>query len=255
MSHLIDLSNERANMAYIGETPWHGLGQKLTEKAPIEIWAKEAGMDHTILRSPVRFSTDMDMGLVDGLMENRDVLYRSDNKIPLAIMSGRYNIVQPVEVLEFFRELVEQAGDYTLETAGCLNDGKKYWALAKYKQALDFGGDLIKPYLMLGTSVDGSMATVAQHTSVRVVCNNTLQMSLHADSQDAIRVVHSTKFDADAIKNQLGIERVIADYSDDVEFLINKALNKEQTVEIFVELVAQRDEKETSLTRRTSRRL
>ena len=116
--HLIDTSNGRNNMAFIGATPWHGLGQRLTEKAPIEIWAQEAGMSHSIERTPVRFTTDEQYGLVDGVMEDRHVLYRSDNKNALAVVSPRYQIVQPLEVLEFYRELVEQTGEYTLETAG-----------------------------------------------------------------------------------------------------------------------------------------
>ena len=37
-------------------------------------------------------------------------------------------IVQPKEVLEFYRELVKEYG-YTLETAGALDGGRKVWAL------------------------------------------------------------------------------------------------------------------------------
>ena len=42
MAHLIE------SMAYVGDTPWHGLGQELSPKQPIEVWAKEAGMDWRI---------------------------------------------------------------------------------------------------------------------------------------------------------------------------------------------------------------
>ena len=42
-------------MAYVGSTPWHGLGNQLTENQPIDVWAKEAGMDWTIRKAPVRF--------------------------------------------------------------------------------------------------------------------------------------------------------------------------------------------------------
>ena len=39
MAHLLQ------SMAYVGETPWHNLGQQLEPKQPIEVWAREAGMD------------------------------------------------------------------------------------------------------------------------------------------------------------------------------------------------------------------
>jgi phage/plasmid-like protein (TIGR03299 family) len=48
------------------------------------------------------------------------------------------------------------------------------------------------------------MATTAQFTSVRVVCNNTLAIAL-GDSTGAIKVPHRSQFDAQAVKRQLGI--------------------------------------------------
>ena len=51
------------------------------------------------------------------------------------------------------------------------------------------------------------MATTAQFPSIRVVCNNTLAIALKGQNSSAgvIKVPHSTKFDADKVKQQLGI--------------------------------------------------
>lgn len=57
---------------------------------------------------------------------------------------------------------------------------------------------------LLATACDGTLATTAQFTSVRVVCNNTLAVALGA-SNGAVKVRHSTSFDASAVKRQLGI--------------------------------------------------
>ena len=64
--------------------------------------------------------------------------------------------------------------------------------------------DTMKAYLLLATSCDGSLCTTAQFTSVRVVCNNTLQMAT-GDNKGAVKVPHSTQFDAAAVKNALGL--------------------------------------------------
>lgn len=38
MSHEITLANGKHEMAYVGKTPWHGLGQSLQAGASIETW-------------------------------------------------------------------------------------------------------------------------------------------------------------------------------------------------------------------------
>ena len=58
------------------------------------------------------------------------VLYRSDTHAPLSVVSQRYQVVQPREILEFYRDLTEISG-FELETAGRFKGGRKIWALAK----------------------------------------------------------------------------------------------------------------------------
>lgn len=52
MAHLVQ------QMAYVGAEPWHGLGNHLPAKQPIEVWQREAGMDWQIMETPVRFMAD-----------------------------------------------------------------------------------------------------------------------------------------------------------------------------------------------------
>ena len=199
MAHLLE------QMAYVGDTPWHELGHQLPAKQPIEVWAREAGMDWSICQTPVRYLAEQ-AGSLGSIMsfEDQKVLYRSDTKAPLSVVSGRYQVVQPREVLEFYRDLTEVAG-YELETAGVLKAGKKFWALARTgKEVALKGNDLVKGYLLLATSCDGTLATTATPTTVRVVCNNTLSIAL-GGSTSAIKVPHSTSFDAQVVKRQLGI--------------------------------------------------
>lgn len=192
------------SMAYVGHEPWHGLGNKLTPKQPIEVWADRAGMNWTIESSEVRYVTGSSgIGAIHAFPDQK-VLYRSDTKSALSVVSARYQVVQPREILEFYRDLTE-VGGFELETAGVLKEGRKFWALAKTGQSgLLKGKDKISGYLLLATACDGTLATTAQFTSVRVVCNNTLQIAL-GDSVGAVKVPHRSQFDAQAVKRQLGI--------------------------------------------------
>ncbi len=191
-------------MAYTGQKPWHGLGNKLPTDQSIEAWKQSAGMDWKIEDSEVRFITGQNgVGMINAFPEQK-VLYRSDTKAPLAVVSKRFRVVQPGEILEFYRDLTE-VGGFELETAGVLREGRKFWALAKTGQStLLKGRDRVDGYLLLATACDGTLATTAQFTSVRVVCNNTLAIAL-GNASGAVKVPHRSQFDAEAVKRQLGI--------------------------------------------------
>jgi len=210
MAHMIDESTGRAAIAYAGATPWHGLGQALTPGASIDEWTREAGLGYSVLESPVQYSTPASSELES--WPDRKVLHRSDNGAPLAVVSDGYRVVQPAEIMDFFRELVELGG-FQLETAGALSYGRRVWALASVADAAPVvERDLVKPYLLLGTSYDGTMATVAKFTAIRVVCNNTITAAVggygEADLgylKSAVRVLHSERFNPEAVRLQLGI--------------------------------------------------
>ncbi|MCW5297759.1 DUF932 domain-containing protein [Herbaspirillum lusitanum] len=195
MAHLIE------TMAYANATPWHGLGNRLSPNQPIEVWAQQAGMDWNIRQSPVYFHSREKTSV---LYPDHKVLFRSDTEQPLSVVSSRYQVVQPREILEFYRDITE-AGGFTLETAGVLKGGRKVWALAKTNQSATLKRkDVVNGYLLLATACDGTLATTAQFTSVRVVCNNTLAVAL-ANGAGAVKVPHSTSFNPQAVKKQLDI--------------------------------------------------
>lgn len=120
------------------------------------------------------------------------------------MVSKRFQVVQPAEILEFYRDLTE-VGGFELETAGVLREVRKLWALARTGQTATLKGkDQVEGYLLLATACDGTLATTAQFTSVRVVCNNTLQIAL-GDNAGAVKVPHRCEFSPDAVKQRLEI--------------------------------------------------
>jgi phage/plasmid-like protein (TIGR03299 family) len=199
------MAHEIENMAYVGTTPWHGLGIQLDNNQPLETWAIKAGMNFRIMETPVRYAVGRsdDPHVTLPFVEQK-VLYRSDTKAALSVVSSRYMVVQPREILEFYGDLIAMSG-FELETAGVMKAGKKIWALARTGQSTSLkGSDTVNGYLLLATACDGSLATTAQFTSVRVVCNNTLAIALDGGT-GAVKVPHSTTFDPQAVKKQLGV--------------------------------------------------
>ncbi len=237
MAHLVE------QMAYVGDTPWHGLGNQLSPKQPLEVWRREAGMDWEIMDSPVHFKANVQgaLGTIHTFPEQR-VLFRSDTKEALSVVSNRYQVVQPRDVIEFYRDLTEVSG-YELETAGVLKGGRKFWALAR--TGLDFslkGKDQVNGYLLLATSCDGTMATTATPTTVRVVCNNTLTVAVDGAPR-AIKVPHNTIFQPDVVKQDLGI--AVSQWDDfkyQMRLLSQRKVRWKEAMAYFMDVVCDIDE-------------
>lgn len=204
MAHAITVrANGKAEMAYTGKKPWHSLGQELPEGQSIEQWQEKAGMDWKVQRSKVRFATSHEAQDFAEWPEQH-VLMRSDSKAPLAIVSDRFEIVQPAEILEFFRDLTAAAG-FKLSTAGTLHGGRKFWALASIGERENIvGDDLVQGNLLLATATDGTMKTVAKNVAERVVCANTLAIALGEKGAKSVAVSHRSEFSAATVKAQLG---------------------------------------------------
>jgi phage/plasmid-like protein (TIGR03299 family) len=168
MAHLVE------TMAFVGQTPWHGLGNQLTPNQPLEVWAEQAGMDWRIESSDVSYMAQNHRGQnIIMPFEEQRVLYRSDTHAPLSVVSQRFQEVQPMEILHFYRDLTEQSG-FELETAGVLKGGKKFWALARTGQSSALKGkDVSNGYILLATACDGTLPP--QHNlPVSVWCVTTL---------------------------------------------------------------------------------
>jgi phage/plasmid-like protein (TIGR03299 family) len=252
MSHSLDFSRGKAAIAYAGEVPWHGLGQKISPDASIEDWQKAAALDWVVEKANVTFTPS---GSKKEILTfpNRTVLYRTDTDKGLGIVSdSHFKPVQPGEVLEFYRELVRDQG-FKMETAGALKGGQKVWALANIGKPFTVGktgkmSDKLGCYILFATGMDGSTATIIRLTSIRVVCNNTLNIALPAPDargfratkgiEGLISVSHRGKFDPVAVKERLGLfPGLVKPFAEICSELAAAKLTDEQAREFFNELV------------------
>lgn len=203
MAHEIAFVNGKAQYAST-QREWHGLGQLMTAGASVEEWQVQSGMDYKIQRGFIRYATERFNEATDAIgnlkkVEDKVVLFRSDTGAALGVVSDSYKVVQPAEVLEFFREWAD-AGGVSIESAGVLFGGKRYFATAKLSETVCLDGtqDKLVLYALFSTSADGSLASEVRLVTVRVVCNNTLRMALSTGA--TYRATHRTLFSVENAK-------------------------------------------------------
>jgi len=255
MAHELEIINGEAQMAYAGDVPWHGLGVKISNDLTPEQMLKAAGLDWTV--DPVELFAEVgDKRLATG---HRALVRSSDQRV-LDVITDDWNPVQNQAAFEFFNDFVAH-GDMSMETAGSLKDGKIVWALAKVKESFDlFGGkDRVDAYLHFTNPHSYGQSIDVRFTPIRVVCNNTLTLSLNTKSKNMVKVSHRREFDADMVKEALGVAKHKLDkYKEMAQFLSQKRYNDENVVDYFKRIfpvLTQKQDSEKVLSKSAERAL
>lgn len=230
MAHELEMINGVAQMAYAGDVPWHGLGHKVSNDLTPAQMLEAAGLDWKVNTQPCFTMIDDKRVKI-----NKQALVRDmDNKI-LDIISDDWKPMQNEDAFNFFNDFVA-AGDMTMETAGSLKDGKIVWALAAVKESFElFGGkDKVDAYLHFTNPHSYGQSIDVRFTPIRVVCNNTLTLSLNTQSKNMVKVSHRREFDADLVKETLGVAKhKLEQYKEMAQHLSQKRFNDETIVEYF----------------------
>lgn len=248
MSHELDFTKGVAAIAYTGDLPWHGYGFAMEEDQTLDQWRTAAGMNYVVDQNSIYRNRPPAHGYAGKeAIPGKKVLSRSDTGDILSIVTDRYKVVQPADVLGFFKTLIDDQG-FKMHTAGVLADGKRVWALAETGKEFNIPGtvDELGAYLLLATSYDGKFATTAQFTSIRVVCNNTLSFSLdngETQSQGIVRIPHVTEFVPENVKGELGLlGEGWSQFEDNVIKLSDVKVTKKQAIAFFLELLGVTEE-------------
>ena len=230
MAHELEIVDGKAQMAYVGALPWHGLGTKVEGDITPDQFQKVAGLDWTVEKQ--------DMYTVNGVkIPNKQALVRTSDNTVLDTVGSGWNPVQNSEAFNFFQEYV-MAGDMEMHTAGSLKDGQLVWALAKTNESFElFKGDVTENYFLFTNPHQFGKAINIRMTPIRVVCNNTLTLSLSAKSDSMITVNHRKEFDVEEVKEQMGIAREkMEQYKSMAEFLGSKRYSADNVVNYFNEV-------------------
>ncbi len=183
-------------MAWAGEVPWHGLGNRVDANTSPEDMEKAAGLDWKVHLSPLY--AEAPNGDVIEVPDRFALIRDKDNKV-LTVAGSRWKPLQNADMLGFMRDYVA-AGGATLETAGSLHGGKIVWGLANLNHSFEVTkGDKVNGYLLFTSPHEVGKSILLSTTSVRVVCQNTMTIAMRQGTVE-YRQSHIHDFDVDAAK-------------------------------------------------------
>ena len=243
MAHELETQNGVASFASFREPAWHGLGTVFTEEKNTAEMLVAANLNNWNVRL-------VDLDIPSDLSSDKNYQYvvrtnptNSSQTDVLGIVGERYVPVQNEELFAFGDNILDGGGRW--ETAGSIRGGRVvFGSLALERETvLDPSGvaDVVKTYLLINTSHDGSIAIQASITPVRVVCANTLNLALgtkrgkNAIKQSfKIRHTQTAEGKIAVARQTLGLANK---YMDAFDVMAKTMIEKEITAQQFNEII------------------
>ena len=233
------MSHEVESMAFAHETPWHGLGVRVTPDMSPEDFAVKAGLDWTVEKRPLFLGRMNSEGVAvpepDGLLDRKMALTRSTDGRVFDVVGKDWKPVQNSKVFEFFKHFCSEGGA-TMETAGALKGGLWVWGLANLGTGFKLpNGDAVKGYLLLATAHQAGFATIGKVTPIRVVCANTFAMSGGFEGEATIRVPHTEHFEPEQAARQMELAREgMAEFEKNARLLQSLNLTRQEATNLLL---------------------
>ena len=234
MSHELEIIDGNGQMFYRGETPWHKLGTFIDPEK--ELTSEEAivaaGLDWEVETQPLY--------LADGTLAPSRAVVRTDRNDILGVVGNGYTPLQNRKAFDFFDPFIQSKQAF-FETAGSLRGGKRVWVLATLNSDVMRikGDDVVKKYILLSNSHDGTMAVRAGFTPIRVVCNNTLSMAHQKGTSQLVRINHGSNVEenVERVREIMNLaNQQFEATAEQYRFLANKQVNQTD-LETLVKLV------------------
>jgi len=219
-------------MMFVGETPWHGLGEKVDADIGVNDAIVSAGLDWRVGLK--------DLQTVDGQLVSHRATYREDTNEILGVVGPRYKPLQNRDSFDWFQPFLD-AGECCLHTAGSLHSGQKIWVLAQLNRDNTeiVKNDEVCKFILLSNSHDGTTAIRVGYTPIRVVCANTLAFAHNNTNSKLIRIRH-TKASLQNLENMRDImDNINAEFeatADQFRFLASKNFNQKD-VDLYVKKI------------------
>lgn len=178
------------------EPAWHGLGTVFTEEVTDYMRMLDlAGLSGWNVREEDLF-IESERTINWAASAQAIVATIGDEDRVLGVTGSRYEIVQNEDAFSFLQSLHDGA---RWETAGAIKDGRVVFGSMAFDRdfTLDPTGvaDVVKSYLLVHTSHDGSTGVAGGVTPVRVVCQNTLNLAISQGIKQKFNIRHTIKAD------------------------------------------------------------
>lgn len=225
-----------AEMMFVGETPWHKMGTYVGDK---EVTSEEAiiaaKMDWDVKKRPLVYTFDGERKSTDSF-----AIVREDNGRYLGTVGSKYEPFQNKQAFDFFDGVV--GGKHAIyHTAGSLSGGRIVWILAELSGLLKVAGnDVVKKFLLLKTSHDGSGAVEIMFSPIRVVCANTLAAAISGVKRSDVFKMKHTKnigqkvFDVQA--HLASVDAYFKKFHEASKFLAGEQANKSDVENFLIQL-------------------
>ena len=219
-------------MMFVGETPWHGLGNQVDEGINVNDAIIAAGLDWEVGLK--------DLQTVDGVPVNHRATYRKSDGSILGVVGPRYTPLQNKDAFDWFQPFLD-ANECAIHTAGSLHSGQKVWVLAQLNRDNSeiVPGDEVSKFILLSNSHDGTTAIRVGYTPIRVVCVNTLSYAHKHNDSKLIRIRHTRSSQKNLEQVRDIMDNINAGFEATAEqyrFLASKRFNQKD-IEKYVKVV------------------
>lgn len=237
------MAHEIESFASLREPAWHGLGTVFQDEVTTAEMLQTANLSNWNVRLE-------DVVIPDTLSSDKSYQYVVRNnpfvenqKDVLGIVGERYVPLQNEDLFTFGDAILDGGGRW--ETAGSLKNGRVvFGSLALERETvLDPNGvaDVVKTYLLVNTSHDGSVAIQASVTPVRVVCANTLAVALQRTRKkngvkQSFKIRHTQSADGKVQQAREALQVANA-YMDEFSLMAKAMIEKEITAQQFNDIV------------------
>lgn len=200
----VETYKDMAAFASLRQEAWHGLGTVFDKPVTTSEMLDLAHLSNWNLRMvPLDIDGEYSDRIEYKILRNNPFMERVDR---LGIVGRRYKLFPNEELFAFGDELTNLRRRW--ETAGSIEGGRTVFAtLADTEDIVldpNGAGDVIKKYLLLKTSHDGSGKIIAKKINTRVVCKNTLNIGLRENGAE-FSIRHTQKLEGRLAEAKLAL--------------------------------------------------
>jgi hypothetical protein len=167
-------------------------GTRALAPDPVDQILEAADLKWSVLKAPVEFTPERGGTMQPIEVDGHSVLFRSDTKQKLAIVSPGHQTWQPREIIDFYFSLSTFYG-LAIESVGYVQGGRTLWGLLNTGQKSTFSrGRVASTYLLLSTSYGSMLA--AKATSLCILEPGALALPAAPGKPSTAHIARSPEF-------------------------------------------------------------